>query len=180
MADKISVTGENTLSNSFVGDTIQVCAVTRDMRRTLEGYVKLGLGPWRLYTFSPETCTELFYRGRSERFSMRLALATSGNMLWEIIQPLEGPSIYKEFLEAHGEGIHHIATNCSNLPWEEREKEFARRGAKKIQSGIWQGKVPWAYFETEGLTTTTFETFLIPSDWPFPEPEEWYPAKPPA
>ena len=101
----IQITGPASLSNSFIGDTIQVCVVTNDIRRTLEGFTKLGVGPWRIYTFSPETVKDQTYLGKPARYSMRLALATSGTMMWEVIQPLEGPSIYKDFLAKHGEGI---------------------------------------------------------------------------
>jgi len=179
MSEKITVTSETTLSNSFVGETIQVCVVSRDIRRTMEGYVKLGIGPWRVYTFSPDTVINATYRGKPEKYSMRLALTMTGGTMWEIIQPLDGPSIYKEFLEAHGEGIHHVAFNCPGMSMEQRDAEFAKRGAKLIQSGVWRGVVPYAYYETEGLTTTTFETFIIPTDKPLPDPEEWYPAAPP-
>lgn len=33
---KVEVTGPASLSNSFLGDTIQVCVVTHDLRRTLD------------------------------------------------------------------------------------------------------------------------------------------------
>jgi hypothetical protein len=89
---------------------------------------------------------------------MRLALATAGNMLWEVIQPLEGPSIYQDFLAAHGEGVHHVAFGCESLPYAERIKAFESRGCKMIQSGV-LGNVPFAYFETEGLISTTVEIY---------------------
>jgi hypothetical protein len=41
------------------------------------------------------------------------------------------------------------------------------------------GRVPYAYFATEGDVSTTLETFLIPDDFEMPEPDEWYPAAPP-
>jgi methylmalonyl-CoA/ethylmalonyl-CoA epimerase len=106
--DTIEVTGPASLSNSFLGDTIQVCVVTRDLRRTLDGFVQLGIGPWRVYTFSPETVKHQTYGGTAQPYSMRLALANSGTMMWEVIQPLEGPSIYKDFLARHGEGVQHV------------------------------------------------------------------------
>ena len=87
---------------------------------------------------------------------------------------------YEEFLEKHDEGIHHVALTLNDIPWEDQVKAFEDRGYKKIQSGIWEGQVPFAYFETEEDTTTTLEIFNIPSDFPLPEPEEWYPAAPPA
>lgn len=173
------VTSEVTLDNSFVGETIQVCVVTRDYRKTMEGLTATGIGPWRVYTFGPENVTDLTYRGESAEYSMKLCLAFSGAMMWEIVQPLIGPNIYEEFLESHGEGVHHVALNCDDMDWEARLAEFDKRGFKMIQSGRWMGVVPYAYFETEGATSTTFETFHIPADFAMPEPEEWFPGPPP-
>ncbi len=179
MADMPTVIDENTMSNSFVGDTKQVCLVTRDFYRTMEGMVRAGIGPWRVYTFGPETMTDITYRGKPSQHAMKLGLAFSGDMCWEIVQSLAGPNIYEEFLEKHGEGIHHIAFTCNDIPWEEQIRSFEDRGYTMIQSGLWQGKFPHAYFETEGETTTTFEIYANPKDFSWPEPEEWYPAPPP-
>ena len=48
MSAQPKVTSEVTLENSFLGDTIQICVVTKDMYRTMDGMVKLGIGPWRV------------------------------------------------------------------------------------------------------------------------------------
>lgn len=178
MATSPKVTSATTLSNSFLGDNIQICVVTRDFRRTMEGLVRAGIGPWRVYTFGPETVTDLTFRGKPASYSMKLCIAFSGTMMWEIVQPVTGPNIYDEFLAKHGEGIHHVAFGCNNMPWAERLKAFTDHGYALIQSGRWLGKCPYAYFETEGDTTTTFEIFDIPADFVMPEPEEWYPAAP--
>ncbi len=180
MTAKPKVASDVTLDNSFLGNTIQVCVVTRDYQRTMEGLVQAGIGPWRVYTFGPETVTELTFRGRPASYSMKLCIAFSGSMMWEIVQPLTGPNLYEEFLEEHGEGVHHVAVDCNGLPWEARLAAFEERGFAMVQSGWWQGVVPYAYFETEAATTTTIETFFIPEDFVMPEPEAWYPAAPPS
>lgn len=91
MNEEIQVTGEQSLSNSFLGNTKQVCIVTRDIYRMMEGLVKTGIGPWSIYTFGPDTCTEVTYRGKPSNHSMRLAIAMSGDTMWEVIEPLVGP-----------------------------------------------------------------------------------------
>jgi hypothetical protein len=168
------------LPANIVGETFQVCIVTRDYQRTLEGLTKLGIGPWRVYTFDSSTCTDMTYHGKPADFTFKLCLAFSGAMMWEIVQPLEGPNIYDDFLKAHDEGIHHIAVDCHGVGWEQRVSQFAERGFEIIQSGKWQGVVNWAYFGTEDATTTVFETFIVPEGFEFPEPEAWYPGPPEA
>ena len=177
MVQDIRVTGEGTLSNSFLGDTIQVCVVTRDLKRTCDGFVQMGIGPWRVYTFGPETVRDQTYRGKPAQYSMRLALATSGTMMWEVIEPLEGPSIYKDFLAKGAEGVQHVGQNCQGVPFDQQVAKFEQRGLRNIQAGQWHG-VRYAYFGTEELIGTTVEIFDFPADFAWPEAEEWIPAKP--
>ena len=50
-----------------------------------------------------------------------------------------------------------------------------RRGARRR----FHGRNAFAFFGTEAATGTTFETYDIPDDFVWPEPEEWYPGPPP-
>ncbi|MEO1090642.1 MAG: VOC family protein [Pseudomonadota bacterium] len=176
-----TVTGPMSLSNGIFSDTIQVCVVTRDYRRTMSGMVQAGIGPWRVYTFdSDTTLTDTQIRGVKQPLAMKLCMAFVGATMWEVVQPLKGPTIYEEFLERHGEGLHHVAVACGTMSWAERVKSLEERGFACIQSGVWVGQVPWAYFATEEATTTIIEIYDIPEGFELPEPEEWYPAPPPA
>jgi hypothetical protein len=49
--DKIKVFSTSQLSNHFLGDVIEICIVTCNYQQTMEGLIKLGIGPWRVYTF---------------------------------------------------------------------------------------------------------------------------------
>lgn len=179
MGTDVKVTGDTTLSNSFMGDTIQICVVTKDIDRTMAGFVKMGIGPWRVYTFGPGTVKNQTYRGRKQTYSMRLALAWTGTSFWEIIEPVEGDSIYKDWLAKHGEGIQHVAQSCGTMAFEDQVAEFEARGIPMIQSGEWEG-VRYAYFGTEEITGMATEIFGFPDGFVFPEPERWYPAAPPS
>lgn len=179
-ADRITVTSETTLSNSFVGDTMQICVVTRDIYRTLEQFVRIGVGPWRIYTFDEKTVHDQVFRGERRSYSMLLALGSSGTTFWEVIQPLEGVSIYTEWLEKHGEGIQHVAQACNGLSLDERITEFERRGYTVTQSGAFEGKVRYAYVDTEDSTGFAIELLDFPEGYDLPEPDRWYPSRPPA
>src|SRR5688500_8123044 len=52
------------MSNTFLGNLIEVCFATEDCRQTMEGMVRLGIGPWRVYTFDGSTVTEREYGGQ--------------------------------------------------------------------------------------------------------------------
>lgn len=163
-------------NDPFLGNPAEIAIVTRDCKRTMEGLWRLGIGPWRVYTFSPDNTTNQTYRGNPSAFTLKVCFAQMGEMVWELMEPVSGPTIFQEFLDTHGEGIHHVAFDCNNIPFEERLAEFERRGFKLVQSGSWMGRNHFAFFETEGATTTTFETYSFPDDWEYPEPEEIFPA----
>lgn len=168
------------LSNSFLGKLIEVCFVTADHRRTMEGLVRLGIGPWRVYTFDSATVTNRTYRGAPADFGIKVCFADVGDMAFEIMQPLYGPSIFQQFLDTHGEGIQHIAFDCAEQPWSRRIADFAGRGFPMVQSGRFMDANAFAFFDTEAATGTVFETYSIPAGFVWPEPEEWFPAPPPA
>ncbi|CAM1503630.1 Fc.00g012210.m01.CDS01 [Cosmosporella sp. VM-42] len=158
----------------FLGNAIEICIVTQDHKRAIDGLLRLGIGPWKTYTFTPENTTNQTYRGQPASFALKVCFAQAGNVVYELIQPLSGPTIFEEFLNKHGEGIHHVAYDCGGMPWEERLAGFKDRGFQVAQSGSWQGRNHFAFFDTEDATTTCFETYFFPEDWEDPVADEEY------
>lgn len=171
------VPGSGLPTDSFLGNIMEIALVTRDHERTMAGLWRLGIGPWQVHTFSPANTQNQTYRGQPSAFTMRVCFAQVGNLVWELIEPVSGPSIFAEFLDRHGEGIHHVAYDCHGIPLAERLAEFARRGFALVQSGSWMGTNHFAFFETESATSTCLETYVFPTDWSYPEPDAWYPAR---
>jgi len=89
----------------------QVCVVVNDLDATVKAYTDiLGWGPWSIYDYVPPRLHHSRLHGQDQDFTMVGAECEIQPGLWfEIIQPLDGPSIYREHLEKHGEGLHHIA-----------------------------------------------------------------------
>jgi methylmalonyl-CoA/ethylmalonyl-CoA epimerase len=108
---------------------------------------------------------------------MKLALAWTQDMMWELIQPLEGPSIYWEFLRDHGEGIHHVMVDYGERPLADCTAEFAARGWEPIMEGNYLGS-QFVYYGTEGSLATTIEVRYSAPGWQRPKPDRWYPAPP--
>lgn len=167
------------LSNSFLGKIIEICLVTADHQRTMEGLVRLGIGPWRVYTFDSTTVTDRRHDGEPADWAIKVCFADVGDLAVEIMQPLYGPSIFQEHLDRHGEGLHHVAFDVDERPWADRLADFGSRGFRVSQSGRFMDQNAFAFFDTEAATGTTFETYDIPSGFVWPEPERWFPAPPP-
>jgi methylmalonyl-CoA/ethylmalonyl-CoA epimerase len=176
-ADIATVIGTDSLADPFLGNVIEIAIVTADAQRTMEGLCRMGIGPWQVHTFTPENTTNQTYRGNPSPFTMKVCFAPLGSIICELIEPIAGSTIFAEFLERHGEGIHHVAYDCNNIPLEQRIAEFERRGFQLVQSGSWMGTNSFAFFETEDATTTCFETYIFPDDWQYPAPDRWYPPQ---
>jgi methylmalonyl-CoA/ethylmalonyl-CoA epimerase len=111
----------------------QVGIVVRDLDRGVQAYRDLiGLSSWAVYTYGPGFVRDLTYLGRPRDYAMRIALSGSGPMV-ELVEPLEGPSIYHDWLEEHGEGLHHVGVEVSSI--ERAMEAAAAAGFGVLQSG---------------------------------------------
>ena len=91
------------------GSMIQVAYVVRDLEKALKQQWEIcGVGPWSIYTFTPEKVRDYTYRGKPATHTCYIAVAWDDRIQIELMQPISGYSIYDEFLERKGEGLHHV------------------------------------------------------------------------
>ena len=90
------------------GNIAQIGYVVRDIDAAMDNWVKHGVGPW---FYVDRVQTDYFrYRGADSDMQMSVALANSGDVQLELIQPRnDAPSMYKDFLDSGREGAQHIA-----------------------------------------------------------------------
>lgn len=155
----------------------QIGMVVKDLDRTMEAYWRVfGVGPWRIYTFTPDLAREMIYRGKKANYRIRIAQASVGGISLELIQHLEGDTIHKEFLDDHGQGVHHLNFRLKDLP--EAMERMSEAGFETIQSSNGTGASrdgAYAYFDTFEDLGITFELSHSPSEWIV---ESWYPFPP--
>ncbi|WP_276258908.1 VOC family protein [Haloglomus litoreum] len=147
----------------------QVGFVVRDLADGAERFRSvLGVGPWAVWEFEPPALTERTYRGDPARFTMRIAIATVGDLMLELIEPVDGPSIHRDFLDDHGEGLHHIA--CFSFEDTDQVVEaMADAGAPVVQRGRF-GESTFVYLDTTDLLNgVLFETGTAPDAVPEPD-----------
>ena len=97
---------------------VQVGLVVRDIETSIDNYVRIfGLTerPQARETETPDV-TNIQYRGETTQGRAKLAFINMGQVTIELIEPIGGPSTWQEFLDAHGEGVHHIAFNVKGTP----------------------------------------------------------------
>ncbi len=69
----------------------------------------LGIKGFNLITYPDASRKDqVFYKEEPTGFSIKIAFIKLGNLELELIEPLQGKSIYQEFLDTHGPGIQHI------------------------------------------------------------------------
>ncbi|QLY33064.1 VOC family protein [Nocardia huaxiensis] len=92
--------------------------------------------------FGPETCT---YRGEPADFTAHISLAYNGDTQLELIQPVRGTSIYTEFLECGGPGLHHVCVEPADF--DAALKDAAAQGIDVVQRGDMGGQMRFAYLD---------------------------------
>jgi methylmalonyl-CoA/ethylmalonyl-CoA epimerase len=120
----------------------QLAVVVRDLEKTMEQYTKLlGWGP-RLH--------DTVVRGERVDYTMLGAETHVGDVGFELLQPLTGPSIYSEWLDEHGEGLHHVAVMLHDFDEStELKRRFDEVGARVLMGGRIGETIEFYYLDTE-------------------------------
>ncbi|MFG1934789.1 VOC family protein [Mycobacterium sp. NPDC048908] len=120
---------------------VQIAWVTRDLDATEKALTTLlGAKKWIRMSgvhFAPDACT---YRGRPADFIADISLSYAGDTQLELIAPVQGESIYTDFLDSAGPGLHHICVEADDV-----EQALAERGAEVVQRGVMPGGIEFAY-----------------------------------
>jgi methylmalonyl-CoA/ethylmalonyl-CoA epimerase len=92
-----------------IGSIEHVSVLVRDLNQALEHYTNdLGMGPWGVYTLTPDWIRDMTVHGKEQSYVYKLALCNVGPVLYELMESVQGPSIYEEFLRERGEGVQHL------------------------------------------------------------------------
>jgi methylmalonyl-CoA/ethylmalonyl-CoA epimerase len=89
----------------------QVGIIVKNIEKTLDAYMEvfqLNQRPDIIITDGQEK-SNMRYRGQPSDAVAKLAFIHLGQVDIELIEPVGEPSTWKEFLDNHGEGVHHIA-----------------------------------------------------------------------
>ncbi|WP_433566610.1 VOC family protein [Nocardia sp. CA-151230] len=137
------------------GKITQIGYVVKDIDAAMQHWIDLGVGPWY---YVDDVETDYFrYRGVDSELKMSVALANSGDIQLELIQPRnDAPSAYKDFLASGREGAQHIAY------WTEDYQGLYGRALAAGFTVLHEGSIGgehgrFAYFDTEREPGTVIE-----------------------
>ncbi|MBE0535720.1 MAG: VOC family protein [Phycisphaerae bacterium] len=154
-----------------INEVAQICIIVPDLDAAVENYWKIfGVGPWHFYTYGKPLVKRMTRHGKPTEYKMRVALSHIGNLRIELIEPLQGDTVYSEFVAKHGYGVHHLGVLTENMS--ESIGNAERAGFRMTQDGAGFGPDDdghYAYLDTEDVIGTTIELIERPKRRAAPE-----------
>jgi len=146
---------ENIATASFA----HVGIVVNDLDNSVESYKNaLGMSLKRtLFSGGEGSNTEYF--GEQTLAGAKLAFLEAGNVEIELIEPVDTPSTWQDFLELNGPGIHHLAFIVTNA--EAVANSLLEIGVSIVQTCIFPGG---KYIYLDGISQLGFLVELLEYD----------------
>jgi catechol 2,3-dioxygenase-like lactoylglutathione lyase family enzyme len=134
---------------------VQYAFVVPDVHKVGAFWQRMGFGGMPV---DRNVSLDRMYRGEPGKFEMYLGWGRAGDVPFEWIEPIKGPSVYDEYKEKRGEGLHHLAFNGKDM--DEAIAYFKSIGVGVAQSGGWDSngsKGRFAYLDTDAHGGVTIE-----------------------
>jgi methylmalonyl-CoA/ethylmalonyl-CoA epimerase len=128
------------MENKGLGTNVicQVGLIVRDIERSAEAYSRiLGLPKPSVIVTDPAEIAHTRFRGQPTGAQAKLAFFDMGQASLELIEPIGGPSTWREFLDEKGEGVHHIAFVVKGT--DQVVQHLAGHDVEVIQQGDYTG-----------------------------------------
>ena len=150
-----------------ITDLNQVCMVVNDLEKSMASlWSTFGIGPWDICVrdykseIEAESIRDMTYYGKPAQYSYKMASTHDklGGVFIELIQPVAGDNIYRDFLRKNGEGIQHLGWHVveSQKAFAETWKSLEEEGFPCIMSArLYHTAV--AYFDTTKVLNTILE-----------------------
>jgi len=155
----------------------QVCILVPKLEPVVEAYYKLfRIGPWHFYTYKKPFIKDMNYMGKPANYASRIALSYFGPTRIELIEPLEGDSVYADFIREHGYGVHHFGLVIDDMSSALKQAEVAGLPMTMDGSGFGpDGDGHYAYLDTEKYLGVTLELIQRPKNRA--KPDKIYPPE---
>jgi methylmalonyl-CoA/ethylmalonyl-CoA epimerase len=120
------------MEKSLFANPHHMAIIVRDMDKSISYYKSLGMGPFEIAP--PIKFISRTYCGQpvSGSSQIREVIGYMGKVRLQLIQPLQGKSIFQEFLDTRGEGVHHYAFLVDNF--EKVEAQFKKKGVEILST----------------------------------------------
>lgn len=126
--------------------------VVSDADKAAEHWEALGASKFRKFYLSTsrKTCGEVFRDGHPCAIEARVAIGELNGMEIELLQPLDDKSVYYDFLKEHGDGLHHLCLDTTDVPFDEVNAEMKSLCGEPIFSGS-GARMIFAYYDCRAV-----------------------------
>lgn len=127
---------------------IQICLVVDDIEKAAKAWAdKFGVPVPDIHeaNFMPDP--DQTYRGKTANYKVKVANIVCPGFVLEIHQPDENPSTFREFLDKHGNGVHHLGFEVGDRR-DSIVNELSEQGYALRTVGYYPGS-SWTIVDTE-------------------------------
>jgi catechol 2,3-dioxygenase-like lactoylglutathione lyase family enzyme len=153
-------------------DVVHIGFIVHDVDKAIKELSNvLGIKPWNIWILRPPFLRDTTVHGKPVAHGFKAAIASLGNVSIELLAPLEGESVYVEYLKNRGEGFHHVAFAFpSEKKLDEAVKKLKDKGGIIVQSGRLGDLALYYYVDVKriGLVLELFTGTVPPPDKTYP------------
>jgi methylmalonyl-CoA/ethylmalonyl-CoA epimerase len=128
------------MDNNLNADMIcQVGLIVHDIEHTADKFCEVfGFAKPRIFSTPGYEQVETTYQGQPSDATAKLAFFDAGQLQIELIEPDEKPSVWRDFLDKHGEGVHHIAFRVKDTG--SAAQQLAEHNIPVLQQGLFSDR----------------------------------------
>jgi methylmalonyl-CoA/ethylmalonyl-CoA epimerase len=143
--------GMSTGYGGLTYEITQISLAVSDLEGTMETYWRaFGWTGWDVYNHIPPVHHNTELRGRNVDYSLRGAEVMVGSVNFELLEPLDGPSVWREFIDTKGDGACSIAVMFKEAEEAQIVKqEFLTRGIPTIMRANIGEHIEYYYLDTQ-------------------------------
>jgi len=121
---------------------IQVSVVVDNIEKAAAEWADVfGVPVPEIHTDAPSNNPDLTYRGKPAFYGQKMAVINAGSFVVELMEPDEHDSTFREFLDKHGQGVHHLGFAVGErrdaVVSELEEKGYGMRTIGYYPGGSW-------------------------------------------
>lgn len=136
--------------------------VVRDVEKTARAFADLfGLQMPKIGMSQPSETSHMRFHGEPSEARAKLAFLKVNDIAIELIEPVGGPSTWREFLDQKGEGVHHIAFTAEG---DEDVARLEEKGGKLVQKGNFGGGGGYSYVDLTQQLGVIVELLRFPKE----------------
>jgi len=134
----------------MLNNIAHICIAVKNVEKTAQMLAeKFSIGPFKIEIEHYASLNSIV-RGKPSSTDIKFGYAKIGNIVLEIAETIKGDTVLKEYIEQHGEGIHHIGFPAT-LPFSAEMKKWNENGIEALQIAKVNKEEGWAYMDTQKM-----------------------------